>query len=99
VQSNCSYTGYELQQLFEEKGIYAEMAEPNNILFVLTLLKKDAEFPFGDIITRLKGLRIQEAKKRERTRYFNKKRISTLYRVQSHKKALFPIEDSAGSVC
>lgn len=99
VQSNCSYTGYELQQLFEEKGIYAEMAEPNNILFVLPLLKKDAEFPFGDIITRLKGLRIQAAKKRERTRYFNKKRISTLYRVQSHKKALFPIEDSAGSIC
>ncbi|GIN64506.1 lysine decarboxylase [Robertmurraya siralis] len=99
LQSNCGYTAYELQQLFEEKGIYAEMADPNNILFVLPLLKKDADFPFADIITKLKELRIQTARKRGRAHYFKKKRISTLYRVQSHKKVLFPIEDSAGFIC
>ncbi|PAE18595.1 arginine decarboxylase [Bacillus sp. 7504-2] len=99
LQSNCGYTAYELQQLFEEKGIYAEMADPNNILFVLPLLKKDADFPFADIITKLKELRIQTARKRGRAHYFKKKRISTLYRVQSHKKVLFPIKDSAGFIC
>lgn len=99
IQSNCGYTGYELQQLLEEKGIYSEMADPNNVLFVLPLLKKNDEFPFSDILTRLKELQFQNKRARVEAHYFKKERISLLYRVQSQKEVLLPLQDSVGAIC
>ncbi len=37
ILSRCELNGYQLQTVFEEQGIYTEMADPNNILFVLPL--------------------------------------------------------------
>ncbi len=37
VQSDCSLSGYELQKIFEQKGIFTEMADPYNVLFVVPL--------------------------------------------------------------
>ncbi|MGG0719507.1 aminotransferase class I/II-fold pyridoxal phosphate-dependent enzyme [Robertmurraya massiliosenegalensis] len=99
IQSRCGYTGYELQQFFEEKGIFSEMADPNNVLFVLPLLKKNDKFPFEDIIAKLKELPIRKKGSREDAHYFKKERISTLYRVQSQKEELIPIQESIGYIC
>lgn len=37
VQSRWGLTGYELQRKLEQHGIYTELADPNNVLFVLPL--------------------------------------------------------------
>lgn len=38
VQSQCDLSGFQLQSLFEEVGIYTELADQNNVLFVLPLV-------------------------------------------------------------
>ncbi|WP_028400993.1 aminotransferase class I/II-fold pyridoxal phosphate-dependent enzyme [Ectobacillus panaciterrae] len=37
IQTRCALSGYELQAVFEKKGIYTEMADPYNVLLVLPL--------------------------------------------------------------
>ncbi len=39
IQTRCELSGFELQQRFEELGIYTELADPYNVLFILPLLK------------------------------------------------------------
>ena len=46
IRSRHGLSGYELQALLEEAGIYAELADPQNVLFVLPLLKKEQSYPF-----------------------------------------------------
>ncbi|WP_453992582.1 aminotransferase class I/II-fold pyridoxal phosphate-dependent enzyme [Bacillus nitroreducens] len=50
VQSQCELNGYQLQSVFEEIGIYTEMADPNNVLFVLPLIEN---FDADEIITKV----------------------------------------------
>ncbi|MBE4906642.1 aminotransferase class I/II-fold pyridoxal phosphate-dependent enzyme [Bacillus luteolus] len=51
IQSNCSWSGYELQKIFEQKGIFTELADPYNVLFVLPLTTK---LESEDTIARIK---------------------------------------------
>ncbi|QOR66689.1 aminotransferase class I/II-fold pyridoxal phosphate-dependent enzyme [Cytobacillus suaedae] len=51
VQSECSLSGYELQKIFEQKGIFTELADPYNVLFVLPLTTK---LDNDDTISRIK---------------------------------------------
>ncbi len=37
IQTRCHLSGYELQGLFEQRGIYTELADPYNILLILPL--------------------------------------------------------------
>lgn len=46
IKSRCGLSGYELQALLEEVGVYTELADPQNVLFVLPLLKKGQAYPF-----------------------------------------------------
>ncbi|MBO9131279.1 aminotransferase class I/II-fold pyridoxal phosphate-dependent enzyme [Bacillus sp. 165] len=41
IQSRCSLSGYELQQVLEREGIYTELADPLNVLLVLPLEVQD----------------------------------------------------------
>lgn len=54
LQTKGNGTGYELQRLLEEHGIFTEMADPYNVLMVLPLLKKDMFFPFAETVTKIK---------------------------------------------
>ncbi|SEN82113.1 Arginine/lysine/ornithine decarboxylase [Mesobacillus persicus] len=47
------FSGFKLQQLFEEQGIYAELADPFNVLFVLPLMKEDSEYPLEKVVDKL----------------------------------------------
>ncbi|MFJ7756163.1 aminotransferase class I/II-fold pyridoxal phosphate-dependent enzyme [Peribacillus muralis] len=50
IQSKNGLSGFELQQLCEAKGIFTELADPNNLLLILPLLKMNTDFPFDEII-------------------------------------------------
>lgn len=49
IQSRNELSGFQMQTLFEDKGIYTEMADPNNVLLVLPLLKRNQEYPLKEI--------------------------------------------------
>ncbi|CEG29526.1 aminotransferase class I/II-fold pyridoxal phosphate-dependent enzyme [Bacillus sp. B-jedd] len=53
IQSATSLNGYELQQLMEREGIYTELADPNNVLFVLPLLKEGMPYQFSETVERM----------------------------------------------
>ncbi|WP_053368655.1 aminotransferase class I/II-fold pyridoxal phosphate-dependent enzyme [Bacillus sp. FJAT-27245] len=56
VQSACSLTGYEIQQLLEHEGIFTELADPFNVLLVLPLLKEDMPYPFVPAAKKIKDI-------------------------------------------
>lgn len=50
IQSKCSLSGFQLQKILEEDGIYTELADPYNVLFVLPL----ASFQSDNIVMKIK---------------------------------------------
>lgn len=54
IRSKTGLSGYELQSTLEEKGIYTELADTQNVLFVLPLLKKDEFYPFEKTVELIK---------------------------------------------
>lgn len=98
IQSECSYTGYQLQSLLEEKGVYTEMADPYNVLMVLPLLKKDMHFPFNEILSRIKEITIPAKADKRNVLYFKKESITMLHTKYSAKEILMPIDDAVGYI-
>ncbi|MCM3639425.1 aminotransferase class I/II-fold pyridoxal phosphate-dependent enzyme [Sporosarcina luteola] len=47
------YTGFELLARLEMEGVFAELADPFQVLFVLPLLKKSNEYPFSESVQRI----------------------------------------------
>lgn len=96
LQTQCSYTGYELQRLFEEQGIYTEMADPNHVLLVLPLLKKGISFPFDEIAMRIKAAMIDiipEIRGSDYS-YFRKKKISTIQEKKDSLVKEIPLQEA-----
>ncbi|OCA80654.1 arginine decarboxylase [Bacillus sp. FJAT-27225] len=56
IQSACQLTGFELQEKLVKAGIYTELADSHNVLFVLPLLKKDMVYPFDDTVKKLEAI-------------------------------------------
>lgn len=56
IQSTRGWSGFELQLHMEELGIFAEMADPYNLLLVVPLLKAEGNYPFNEVIERIKTL-------------------------------------------
>ncbi|MFC4323959.1 aminotransferase class I/II-fold pyridoxal phosphate-dependent enzyme [Litchfieldia salsa] len=53
IQSKIGMNGFELQALFENNGIYTEMADPNNVLMVLPLSKEHLNT--DELIRKIRG--------------------------------------------
>ncbi|RDI38387.1 aminotransferase class I/II-fold pyridoxal phosphate-dependent enzyme [Falsibacillus pallidus] len=53
------YSGYELQTELEKAGIYVEMADPYQVLFVFPLLKKGMKVDYGEKIAVFKSIFIK----------------------------------------
>ena len=53
IKSRCGLSGYELQALLEEVGVYTELADPQNVLFVLPLVKKKHAYPFLQTVDKI----------------------------------------------
>ncbi|HEX5564043.1 MAG TPA: aminotransferase class I/II-fold pyridoxal phosphate-dependent enzyme [Sporosarcina sp.] len=47
------YTGFELIARLEAEGVFAELADPFQVLFVLPLLKKGKEYPFSESVQKI----------------------------------------------
>jgi arginine decarboxylase len=47
------YTGFDIQKKLETEGIYGEIADPYQVLFVLPLLKTKTSFPFEEICKKI----------------------------------------------
>lgn len=47
------HSGFELQKCLEEQGIYSELADPYQTLFVLPLLKSGSDYPIEEICHRI----------------------------------------------
>ncbi|MFJ3390831.1 MULTISPECIES: aminotransferase class I/II-fold pyridoxal phosphate-dependent enzyme [unclassified Lysinibacillus] len=48
------YSGFQLQEALEAKHVYAELADANQVLLVLPLLKQGHNYPFAEIRVRIK---------------------------------------------
>ncbi|KAB7663255.1 aminotransferase class I/II-fold pyridoxal phosphate-dependent enzyme [Bacillus sp. B1-b2] len=53
IQSRCEYSGFEIQKMLEAEGIYTEMADSHNILFVFPLLKKEQNYPIEETVEKI----------------------------------------------
>jgi arginine/lysine/ornithine decarboxylase len=48
------YSGFELQKIFENQGIFAELADPNNLLLVLPLYKEESTNGLIEAVAKIK---------------------------------------------
>jgi arginine/lysine/ornithine decarboxylase len=48
------HSGFQFQRQLERMNIYAELADPYQVLFILPLLKKTQNYPFAEIRSRIK---------------------------------------------
>ncbi|RIW29891.1 aminotransferase class I/II-fold pyridoxal phosphate-dependent enzyme [Bacillus salacetis] len=92
-------SGFQLQEQLEERGIYAELADPYQVLFILPLLKKGSPFPFERAAEKLKG--ISPAKGTGSYASFKKKKKITALNVSykeidKRMKKWISIEEAAG---
>ncbi|ULT57107.1 aminotransferase class I/II-fold pyridoxal phosphate-dependent enzyme [Neobacillus drentensis] len=56
IQSKSNLTGFEVQKKFEANGIYTELADPYNVLFILPLLKKGQVYPLSETAAKIKSV-------------------------------------------
>lgn len=75
-----SMSGFELQSILESKGIFTELADPNNVLFVLPLLKRGMDYKWKETAAKLKeavsNIPIGQANSEQQAAH--KKTVSTL---------------------
>jgi arginine decarboxylase len=50
------YSGFDIQKKLEAEGIYGEIADPYQVLFVLPLLKVESIYPFAEICEKIKAV-------------------------------------------
>ncbi len=104
IQSRCGLSGFELQKKFEEQSIYTEMADPNNVLFILPLLKDGQLYPLEEtaekIASALEDMPVCENKGEIS---FESLKISGLAVGYREMESLFtedvPLEEAIGHVC
>ena len=54
LQTDGSFTGIQLQEELNRKGLYNELADPRNVLLILPLLKEKEEYPFEEAVKIIK---------------------------------------------
>ncbi|HDR4422695.1 TPA: aminotransferase class I/II-fold pyridoxal phosphate-dependent enzyme [Bacillus cereus] len=101
VQTRCQLSGYELQSVFEKVGIYTEMADPYNVLFILPL-QVNKEYMKAIEMIRV-TLQSYEAKdKKESIRYTYKGEISplpyTYKQLEGYETKVVSVEKAVGMI-
>jgi arginine/lysine/ornithine decarboxylase len=98
-------TGFELQKALEEQGVYAEMADPFNVLLVLPLLKAGMEGPYKNAVSKLRkaAMQIEATLSSLPITEKGSLRVRTLaltYReMETMRESFVPLAQAAGSVC
>lgn len=101
VQTRCQLSGYELQRIFEEAGIYAEMADPYNVLLILPLQVNDRYIKAVQMIK--SALHVYEVTDRTPSiRYTYKGAFSSLpftyKQLEKYKKKVVPLQEAIGMI-
>ncbi|RBP87293.1 lysine decarboxylase [Cytobacillus firmus] len=104
IQSAAALSGFELQTLLEKHGIFTELADPYNVLFVLPLLKNDMDYPFERVIQCLEEeLRTFSPAGRHEKIPFSKRLVSGLALEQKDQDRCtiktVALEEAVGKVC
>jgi arginine/lysine/ornithine decarboxylase len=104
IQSRSKLSGFELQKIFEEKGIYTELADSNNVLLILPLLKEDQDYPLVEASRKIKELLAEIPYcPNEDEIHISTGKISELaisYEELSNiENEVIPISEAAGQVC
>ncbi|MGE6349093.1 aminotransferase class I/II-fold pyridoxal phosphate-dependent enzyme [Bacillus mycoides] len=101
VQTRCQLSGYELQSVFEKVGIYTEMADPYNVLFILPLQVNEGYMKAIEIIR----VALQQYKVKDKTasiRYTYKGEISplpyTYKQLERYETKLVSLEEAVGMI-
>lgn len=55
IQSRCGLSGFQIQQRLEHVGLFTELADPANVLFVLPLLKGEDTYKLDDVVMKMKA--------------------------------------------
>ncbi|MDA1763683.1 aminotransferase class I/II-fold pyridoxal phosphate-dependent enzyme [Bacillus cereus] len=101
VQTRCQLSGYELQSVFEKFGIYTEMADPYNVLFILPL---QANEEYMKVIEMIRvALQHYEVKdKKESIRYTYEGEFSplpyTYKQLEGYETKVVSIEEAVGMI-
>ncbi|MGA5692539.1 aminotransferase class I/II-fold pyridoxal phosphate-dependent enzyme [Cytobacillus pseudoceanisediminis] len=104
IQSAAALSGFELQTLLEKHGVFTEMADPYNVLFVLPLLKNDMDYPFERVIQCLEEeLRSFGPAGRHEKIPFSKRPVSCLSLEQKEQDRCtiktVALEEAVGKIC
>jgi arginine/lysine/ornithine decarboxylase len=54
IQSTSGQSGFDLQKKLEAFGIFTELADPYNVLFILPLLKGGQSYPFQEVLAKIR---------------------------------------------
>ncbi|WP_113928157.1 aminotransferase class I/II-fold pyridoxal phosphate-dependent enzyme [Bacillus sp. P14.5] len=93
------FSGYGLQEELENRGVFAELADPYQVLFILPLIKKGMEFPFEKALRSMKEIESSEGTP---VPIFlrNKQRISSLRHsfreMETKVKVWVPVDEAVG---
>lgn len=105
IQTRCKWSGFELQKRFETAGIYTELADPENVLFILPLLKEKQPYPWAVALEKIKDVLAWEQgilSVKEEIQMSGSK-ITELaipyHQMSTFEKMNVPIAKAAGKVC
>ncbi|MGF3106241.1 aminotransferase class I/II-fold pyridoxal phosphate-dependent enzyme [Rossellomorea sp. DUT-2] len=107
VMKLAGRSGYTLQQLLESEGVYPELADPDYVLLILPLLKKDRSFPYQEAINRIRRALgnepiIEKIKIHETNRSNNQEFFTTLALsfedMEEKEEALIPLRVAEGEI-
>ncbi|OLS34167.1 aminotransferase class I/II-fold pyridoxal phosphate-dependent enzyme [Bacillus sp. MRMR6] len=105
IQSKSGLSGFELQKLLEKEGIYTELADSYNVLFIFPLLKENHVYPIDETIMKIKrvlaDIKIEHV--REEMVMTIDTRISELAipfsEMAKYETKEVPIDEAEGKVC
>jgi arginine/lysine/ornithine decarboxylase len=105
IQTSGGLSGFELQRSLEAEGIFTELADPYNVVFVLPLLKKGMNHRWLEAADKLAAISqtLPKGRPNRQNHTITKKGISTLavnYKdMESLDTELIMLEESAGRIC
>lgn len=107
VMELAGRSGYTLQKLLESVGIYPELADPDYVLLILPLLKKNLSFPYKEAISRIRQALgnepiIEKIKNHETNRTNSQKFFTTLALsfedMEEKGEALISLDEAEGEI-
>lgn len=104
IQSRCGLNGFELQQQLEKLGIFTELADPFNVLFILPLLKACQLYPLEETAEKinkaLRDLPVFELKEEYHTSGLKISELAIPYHEMAGiAVGQVQIDQAAGAVC